>query len=308
MHSHRKSRRSGSALMLVIWAMFLLLFAVIAWVEWIEADISALGRANREVEALTMARSGMEIALHPIVTKYTPWLEEQITSTAGYRVRMVSEGSKLNVNWLISGGAEDQGLGRAKMELFKRWLELKGLDYQQRDAFVDCLMDWIDPDDAKRLNGVENEGDYLPPNRGQLQTIEEIADVANSSPLTDVPGWMDQLTLYSQGPIDLTAAQPDILRLIPGMSEARIQAFINIRNGRDAIEGTLDDFQFKNLEEVRRLMGMGTQEWQSLSGLIGLNDPTQLIISEGISGKHIRQLEVVVRKAGASPSILSWKE
>ena len=43
-------------------------------------------------------------------------------------------------------------------------------------------------------------------------------------------------------------------------------------------------------------------------GLIMLRDSTWQIISEGWSGKVVRQVNVVVRKGSQNPQVLSWKE
>jgi hypothetical protein len=74
------------------------------------------------------------------------------------------------------------------------------------------------------------------------------------------------------------------------------------------VDGTIDDPEFKNLKEVQSFLGLGDAQFKELGGLVMLKDPTMHITSEGHSGNAYRQLEVVVRKAGANPQILSWKE
>ena len=190
--------------------------------------------------------------------------------------------------------------------LFKRWLETRGLTFQERETFVDCLLDYIDADNLHRLNGVEDERDYHAANR-PLTSIEEIAQVRGSAPLTKTPGWKDQLTLESSGPIDLLAASPAILRLIPGLGEARIQRLLKMRPGK-GIEGTADDPEFQNMAQLLATIGVGQAEMQQLAAIVMINDPMVRIVSEGHSGKVVRQVEVVARKSGGYPQILSWKE
>ena len=291
----------GSALLLVLWALVVLTAAVFTWVAVIQGELQLHAEANRDVEARAMAHSGLALAFHPLVTQKTPLLEEDVTPDLGYKVRIVSEGGRLNINWLLRGEEP------RKLVILKQWLEGRGLEFQQREALVDCMLDYVDTDDLKHTNGQEDEGDYRPANR-EFTSIDEIAKVANSGPLVSQAGWKDDLTIDSQGPIDLIAAQVPILRLLPGLGEARIAAFVNFRQGADGLDGTLDDHEFKNLKDVQTFLGLGDAQFKELGGLVSIKDPTMHITSEGRSGNAYRQVEVVARKAAGNPQILSWKE
>lgn len=296
------SRHRGSSLLLVLWALILLSAAVFGFAKWMQQDIQINGEANRELEARAMAHSGLALALHPFVTKRTPGLAEDFSGGLGYRVRIQSEAGKLNINALLQG--EDP----ARIAILKRWLEMRGLEFNEREILVDCLLDWVDPDNAHRLNGVEDEGDYHPPNR-PLTSVEEIAQVRGSGPLTRTEGWKDALTVFGNGKIDLLAAQAEVLRLIPGLSEAGIQALIQARRGRDNIEGTIDDPEYKDVGTVLSLFfGMGPEQSKQASGLVTVNDQLMRIISEGHSANAYRHVEVVAIKTVQKPTILSWKE
>ncbi len=293
--------RRGSALLLVMWALIILTGAVFAWVAVIQAELVLHGEANRDVEARAMAHSGLALALHPLVSQKTPALDEDVTPDLGFKVRILSEGGRLNINWLLLGEEP------RKLVILKQWLEGRGLDFQQREAFVDCLLDYVDGDNLKHLNGLEDEGEYHPANR-PLTSVDEIADVAGAEPLVTQAGWKDDLTIDSQGPIDLIAAPVEILRLLPGLGEARIAAFVKFRQGKDELDGTIDDPEFKSLKDIQTFLGLGDAQFKEIGGLVTQKDPTMHIISEGRSGNAYRQVEVVARKAGANPQIFSWKE
>jgi hypothetical protein len=293
------ARARGSALLLSLWALFLLSAAILAWAEWINHDLQLSGEANRSFEARAMARSGITMALHIAVSKYSPQLERDFGSELGYRVRMIGEAGKLNVNQLLQ--SEDP----QKLLIFKRWLEYKGLDFQERETFLDCLLDYVDGDNVKRLNGVEDFGDYHPANR-PLQSIEEIAEVANSEFLTSKPGWKDDLTLFGSGRIDISAASPEILRLLD-LGDARIRNFLIMRAGRDGIDGTQDDPEV-NEKFAQQAFGFDTNQIKRLSGLIVYKDQITRIIAIGHSGKVVRQLEIVAQKGSPNPPIYYWKE
>ncbi len=295
----RPARCHASALLLVLWALILLSGAVFAYAKWIQADIQLHGQVNREIEAGAMGRSGMALALHELVNKETEGLDEDFAADLGFRIRMISEGGKLNISLLIQGEQTE------RLEILKKWLEGRGLDYKERESFVDCLLDYVDADDLKHLNGVEDDTDYQPPNRA-LQSIDEIEQVANSGPLARSPGWKDDLTMFSTG-LDLNAANEDVLRLL-GISEPYIVRFLQARRGRDGVDGTPDDQLLADMKLVGAYLGLNDVRLKSLQGFITLKDPTMRIISEGRSGNVTRQVEVVARKDGGPPQILLWKE
>lgn len=296
---HIRSR--GSALLLVLWAMLLLVAATFGWLSWVQMRVVAEGEANRAMEARAMARSGLMIALHPQVTRLTPLPAEELVPGAGYELRLRSEGGKLNINWLLQGGEP------RKIDIFKHWLEQRGLDFQQREVLVDCLLDYMDADNIKRLNGAEDDGNYHPANR-QLLSVEELRQVRGAEPLTSKVGWEDELTVYSLGPIDLSAASAEILELLPGLGDARVRAFVTMRHGRDGIDGTADDYVFKNLAEIQQALDLSPTQFEQLRSLVSINDPTLEIRSIGHSGATTRTIGVVARKAGGKPQILTWKE
>lgn len=298
--SKQRSER-GSALLLVIWAIIMISAALMAWLSWAQTDLERSANANRDVEARAMAHSGIAIALHPQVSEKTPGLEESVNGMMGFRVRIMGEGARLNINWLIT---EEQP---ARLDMLKRWLELHGLTFEERETFVDSLLDYVDADNVKRLNGVEDEPGYTPANR-PLQTLDELENVRGVGPLLRSLGWKDELTIYSSGPIDLTSANEAVLRLIPGFGEARIARFLQLRRGRDQIDATEDDMQFKNFKEIGSYLGMSNAQLQEIQRFTTVKDTTQRIISEGYSSDVVRQIDVVAQKSGGNPAIRYWKE
>jgi hypothetical protein len=193
-------RTAGSALLLVVWAIIMLSAAMLAWISFMEVDLERSADANRMVEARAMAHSGVALGKNMMVTERTPGLEKQFSDMLGFRVRIVGEGAKLDINWLIQG--EDQ----RKLELLARWLESHGLTYQERERFVDCLIDYTDADNVKKLNGQEDRRG-LHPQEPPSRNVDEIAEVAGAEPLLKSPGWKEEVTIYSNSGIDLTAAE-----------------------------------------------------------------------------------------------------
>ncbi len=320
--NRRRPRCRGSALLVVLWSLIVLSAGIFAYARWIQANVRINGFASQTMEARAMAHSGVAVAMHPRVDKQSALLEQSFAEDLGFRVRIISEGGKLSLKWIVRGLVPNRN--PVIEAVFKLWLEQKGLNFQQREAFVDCLIDYVDDDGSlHQLNGSEDDGDYHPANK-MLESIDELAAVKNSGPLMESINWKNELTLDAEGPIDLLSAPPEILRLLPGLGEARIQRLITLRQGPDKLEGTADDpdFAAPNPNAPKNQAPQGTSrdptyllqnlgidlKSSQLQGLVTINDPVKRIISQGRSGKVIRQVEVVILKGSNNPPILSWKE
>jgi general secretion pathway protein K len=291
----------GAALLLVLWAILLLTAAVLGWVKVVQQGIIVSGRSGLEVEALAMAHSGVTMGLHPMVSQDSPQLERDFSGQMGYRVRMEGEGGRLNLNWLLAG--EDP----RRLLILKRWMEGLGLELEEREALVDCLLDYVDGDNLKHINGAEDDGDYHPANRPFLN-LGEVGRVPGAGMLMRVPGWSDALTLYSQGRIDISSAPIEVIQLLPGLGQTQVERFVQYRNGRDGEVGTQDDPPMTNVQGVQQLLGLTGAQWKQLEALLTLKDNVVRISARGFSGKVVRQVEVVARKGGATPTILLWNE
>lgn len=298
----RRFRSGASALLLVLWAILVLSGALFVWARAIDQDISRLSAASNGLDAMACARSGLAVALHPKVRPESPILEYEWSSGLAYSVRMVSEGGKLHLNWLLEG--EDP----VRLEILKRYLERRKVGFQERQVLVDCMLDWVDPDETTHLNGRETEPDYRPANR-PFSTVAELAQVHGAETLVSQPGWEDDFTIFTQGPLDVLAASMDILAVLPGVGDARAIRFVQFRDGPDKKVGTKDDHAFRGgMPEVFSLLGLVGEQRSALEGLVTMRDPTVFIESTGMAGKVIRQITVVARKGDASPIILQWKE
>ncbi|MEY2490645.1 MAG: ral secretion pathway protein [Verrucomicrobiota bacterium] len=293
-------RNRGAALLLSLWALFLLSAMLISWALEIDSRLSLSGSANRILEAEAMACSGAEVALHPHVKPDSANLIHQ-EGRQSFEAHISGEGGRLNLNWLVAG--EDP----ARLEILRKYLELKGIDLNERDHMIDCLLDWVDPDNLVRLNGAEDADDYHPAN-SLLTRIDQLKKVKGWEEFTATPGWDNDLTLNSSGPIDLTWASREVLLALPGMTEPVVDAFLQLRRGLDGIDGTKDDNHFKSLEEVRAVIGFSPEQSAALNGLVEFKDQIFRIVSVGKSGDITRVVQMVVRKVGNSPQMITWRE
>jgi hypothetical protein len=288
--------------MLSLWALFLLSAMVISWALDIDSRLALSGNASRVLEAEAMAASGAEVALHPSIAPGSPNLHREMGDRESYEVGMTGEGGRLNLNWLTAG--DDP----TRVGILRRYLELKGVELNDRDTMIDSLLDWVLPSTGlHRLNAPPESDDYHPPHT-PLATVEELKKIFGWAEFTSKPGWDEDFTINSSGPIDLVWASRDVLRSLPGMGDDLVDHFLQLRRGPDGIDGTGDDAQFNSLAEVQAVLGLTPEQFQQIVSLVGFKDPIFRILSMGKSGDLTRSLLMIVRKGGTIPQVISWKE
>jgi general secretion pathway protein K len=293
---------SGAALMLSLWALFLLSAMIISWALDIDSRLALSGNAHRVLAAEAMAASGTEVALHPSIAPGSPNLHKQMGSRESYEVGVTGEGGRLNLNWLTAG--EDP----TRVGILRRYLELKGVELNNRDTMIDSLLDWVSPNiGLHHLNAPPETDDYHPAH-APLTSVDELKKVFGWAEFTSKPGWDEDFTINSSGPIDLVWASRDVLRALPGMGDDLVDHFLQLRRGSDGIDGTADDAPFNSLADVQSVLGLTPEQFEQIASLVGFKDQIFRILSMGKSGDLTRSLQMIVRKGGSIPQVISWKE
>jgi type II secretory pathway component PulK len=301
----RRGRCAGVALLMVLCALFLLSMIIFGLAQHLNQQTFLMGNEGRALEARALAFSGLEIALHPLASAQTPALHRRVDATHSYNARITGEGGKLNLNWLLAGN------DLRKINLLKRYFELRGLDFQQREILADCMQDWISPGDTTHLNGSKVGLDGLPVPGRPFLDLAEIKRIVGSEPLTKLQGWDRDFTLLSKGPIDLQWASEDVVGSLPGVGSMQAHGFVQARRGEDGIDGTADDLVFATgtaSQLVPGMLGLPPASFQQIQDLVTFSDTTVRIVSVGQAGKVVRTFEVVARKDGMQPQILQWNE
>ena len=280
---HRKSTRA-LVLVLVLWALFVLSLVIFGLAQRINEEMFASSRENRAQEASALAYCGTQIALHPQATNATPAMRHTVDSRHRYAARIFGEGGKINLNWLLTG--EDP----RKVALLKAYLDLRGATVDDRDGFVDCLLDWVGPGNTTHLNGSATGIDGTPVPHRPLQDLSEIKRIRGNQVLTSLPYWQDDFTLLSKGPIDLQWASENVIGSLPMIGQLRARAFIQQRRGPDGLDGTADDVPLQTPAFACQLLGLSPTDVQAIQDLVVINDTTVRIQSAGQSGDVTRTI------------------
>src|SRR5438128_1720060 len=286
---------SGAAIMLALWALFLLSAMVISWALDIDSRLSLSGDGARMLKAEAVACSGAEVALHPAVNPGSANLSGQLDNGATYQARLTGEGGRLDINWLVAGEDPD------KLAILKRYLENKGVDLNERDTMVDSLLDWVEPNTGlHRLNAPPESDDYHPPHAGGLTQVDELKKVAGWADFTANPGWDDDFTVNTRTGVEMRWASGDVLLALPGLTPEIVERFLQLRRGPDGIDGTEDDMVFKNNDEILVTMGFRQDQIEKLknSGVLAQAPvPVLRVVSVGTTGKAIRTVQMVFARA-----------
>jgi hypothetical protein len=304
--------RGGAALMLALWALFLLSAMVISWALDINSRLVVSGNAGRVLDAEAMASSGgdvalAEVALRPKDAPNSPNLHGQLGSREGYDVQMRGECGRLDVKFLTLG--EDP----AKLEILRRYLTLKGVELNDLDTMMDSLLDWVSPGRGiHHLNACPETDDYRPPH-APLTSLDDLKKICGWAEFTSKPGWDEDFTVCDQcnQGIDVAWASRDVLRAL-GIGDDYVDRFLQLRAGPDGVDGTADDTQFISVQDaLTRGLGLNRNQISNLQNLIGFNFPVFRVVSIGKSGDVTRTVQMIVSGGGGlrgHPLVISWKE
>jgi len=318
---HPKSSR-GAALLLALWALFLLSAMVISWALNINSRLVVSTNASRVLTAEAMASSGAEIALHPMIQSDSPNLHRKLRGGESFDVQITGECGRLNVNFLTQG--EDP----RKLAILRQYLSLKGVELNDLDEMMDALLDWVSPNAGlHHLNAPPETDDYHPPH-APLASLDELKKIKGWAEFTSKPGWDKDFTVLGNcGPIDVAWAPHDVLVALPGLGEDAVNRFLQVRAGPDGIDGTADDYQFSTAggttvpPDVLNALGLNQQQYQQIQPLVQYKAPVLRIVSVGKSVNVSRSVEMVVLKqqtagvvpiaaglTSSRPQVISWKE
>jgi hypothetical protein len=295
---------AGAALLLALWALFLLAAMVIAWALNINSGLVFSSNANRVLEAQAMATSGADVALSREISPSSPNLHRQVGNGESYDVQITGECGRLNLNFLTQG--EDPN----KLGILRQYLNLKGIDINDLDVMMDSLLDWVSPTQGLQHLNACPESDAYHPAHAPLASVDELKKICGWAEFTSQSGWDKDFTVVGTcGAIDLAYASRDVLRAL-GIPDNFVDQFLQLRQGPDGIDGTADDAQ---LDQQTAFAMLGLKNAQVLQSPVVFKSPNAVfrILSAGKSRDVTRSVEMVVQKQVLGighPQVFSWKE
>ena len=300
------SQEKASALMLVMWAILFFSVAVLGMVEFVQFDADEQIARSQTFRAQQLAESGLAIALHPNVEYPDPLLKQTFAkNTESFEVTILSEGAFINLNQILA--SEDLGILE---RLFTSW----GLDATQLREVLDSMLDWIDPDELRRLNGAERDYYFrigmknTPPNR-PFRTLDEVEQVHGMEIIRELkPDWQHFFTLWSSGRIDVNSADREVLIAATGAFPELVDALIERRLGEDGERGTEDDYRFESIDSALAILQVPVGFSQQAAAVLSVDDDIKRIESLGTAGNYRRMIKVVANRKQQGTVFLKWLE
>ena len=291
--------RSGAALLAVLWIVALLIGLVAGASLLLTQDLDAAASKRQIFRARMLAESALAIAMNPDVKPDEPLLRRRLSDDEEYAVQMTGEDGLINPNVLLK---------REDRETFRRVFRYWGMTLQQADALIDALIDWVDADDFKRINGAEKK-EYglngMPFNR-PFRSIEEMSMVRGMQEVEQAyPEWRTWFSVYANpsGMLDVFDARPEVISAVLGVDLRTAQSFRSLRLGRDGIMNTPDDLP----RDPSVLRQLGLPAGSPQSSLASVQSTTQRIVVRVRVGDLERELSAVVRGAiGQGATAILW--
>jgi len=302
------SSTRAAALLLVLWAIAILSFAVLWVADLVNLELAAKSADSRGMAARQIALSGVAIGLNPQVTREDiELLNREVRPGETMRVRIRGEGARFNINQLLA--QQDRMVLK---NLFVLW----GLDGDAADMLIDRLTDWVDDDIGRQLNGAERS-EYeaagiadAPPDK-PFRSIDEMGRVLGMEELTALkPNWRDAFTIFGDGKIDVNEAGADVLQAATGLTPEMTADIIRARLGPDGEEGTEDDLRFESVDQLNGWLTASSYPADQAAARLATESTVKRIDSRGIVGNSERLISVVAESGdgGQGSSYLLWEE
>ncbi|MBJ7258968.1 MAG: general secretion pathway protein GspK [Chthoniobacterales bacterium] len=308
MNKQRPYRNRAAALLLVLWAIAILSFAVLWVADLVNLELAARSADSRGMAARQIALSGVAIGLHPQVTREdTELLNREVRPGETMRVRIRGEGARFNINRLLA--QQDRMMLK---NLFVLW----GLDGDAADVLIDRLTDWVDDDIGRQLNGAERSeyeaaGIVGAPADRPFRSVDEMGRVLGMEELAAVkPDWRDAFTIFGDGKIDVNEAGADVLQAATGLTPEMTADVIRARLGPDGEEGTEDDLRFESIDQLNGWLTASSYPADQAAARLATESTVKRIDSRGMVGDCERLISVVAESGDGSQgsSYLLWEE
>jgi general secretion pathway protein K len=219
----------GIAQLLVLWALVLLGTLAMGFSLSMRTEAQAARNGVDDARAYYQARTGVQRAVMLLSTASPDnVMRMKIEGEDGdlsYRVRVVSESGKVDVNFV----SEDDLL-----EILKKG----GLPDDEAESLRDAIEDWRDKDDDPRRRGGEYP-DYaqlpeaLQPRNGNLRGVGELRYVKGVTPVFYDRFLSQVFTTHGNSPqVNVLHAPEIVLQSLPGVSPEAV-AEILARRGQD---------------------------------------------------------------------------
>ena len=233
-HSHScAQRKRGSVLVAVLAIILVITFMVTRFMEEAVEDLEYRAIFNEPTEVRSFAYGMLEVALATVQEVALIDDGKLYAGEQGWSDPISYAGISIPNGWEVSVTIRDEGgklpINTMEEPLLNKLLEEQlDFDFGTARELSSTLLDWIDADDTRRLNGAESD-DYLrnnPPHRAAnapLQSLEELSLLKiwedeffdeDGNPNDLFTQFSGLVSVMNTGAVNLNAAPPEVLELL----------------------------------------------------------------------------------------------
>lgn len=296
------NRKSGAALMAVIWLIAILSLASISALRVISFDMEITSAKVHGSRALQLAEMGIAVASNPAVKSSDPLLIYTDEKNAeAYEAKIISEGNRFNINVILLN--DDKPLMRS---ILIEW----GLELDEAQALTDALCDWVDSDDNISLNGAEMKeykkiGRINQPFNRPFYDLQEMSLVIGMDRVAAVkPDWRSWFTIWSGGGLDVNEAPAEMIAVAAETQLERAMLIPEMVAGPDGELYTSDDVPFKSAAEALEQIGISAEMRPDVFRRFSANDSTARLESIGEVMGVKRKIIVTVGNRASNPTLI----
>ncbi len=292
------SRHTGSALLVVLWAVLILAFAVAMVSHQVALRMGDTAIEVRRFQAQLLADSALasmdriskeskaDASPFPIT-----WRSKAFELAGGsYRLEFQDEQGR--IHWL-----------KTPSPVWHRLLTDAGVSPEQTDSWLDALADWQDGDDARRLNGAETTDyetvmqDRRRARNSPIQNAGELCWVMGGPAILDIkiktapdadPVPITAIsTTHGDGKININTAPAALLAAALAIPMERAVQLARLRSGPDGIQGTADDVTWTGIP-AGTVAGAFVVTSSTLFRVRGVGEfQGQIVVREALASKWI---------------------
>lgn len=238
---------AGVALIVVLWAVALISAAMLGLAAILQRQLGQEVAALQNSRATLVAESGLQMALHPqiqpaMAAEASRVLSGELQTGWGVKVSfevgaedLRGEEGKINLNALAMG---DRDFCR---RILTNLLGVWDVNPTTSSAFIDALLDYVDPDDQTTGN---NDLTEALAKDGPLENLDELEKVPGWRQVMEESrekNWKNKFTIFGSGKLSLKSADQDLIEVWLGLPEGGATNFVQARLGPDQIFGSQDD-------------------------------------------------------------------
>ncbi len=318
--------QSGVALVLAVGIVALLTVVALEFQRFNVLQMAMAKNFENSIQALSVARSGVQIALSLISEDgkdntsdsfFDAWgdLDDSLEDRGSlfpdveWDLKVTPANSRLNINKLVD---KDGKFVPVQKEL---WLRILGsgdllIGDSEPEDILNAIKDWIDPDDEPTGFGAEEDYYLGLPNpyhckNAPLTTVDELLMIKGVTPQLfygdkEHVGLRQIVSVYGSGKINLNVAPPQLIKVLaPEIDEDMVDELIRYR----------EDYSHKD--------DLGNPDWyKNVPGWATLKLPQELITvtSEYFKVKSTatvryskKTTEAIVHRGKSGVKIIFWK-